>query len=340
MSEKAAETYKEEAGKEENALQKGSEEIGNIIESLKPPVVIDGGEVGSHLNEYQGKYVDIGLNTNGNDVTTDDWELFYAGNDRIYLIAADYVATEVLEKQWHVIGSGTTLDTNGFKASSSYQYNVYWPNYPTKFLDLPTEPDNYLSLVMHKQYDLNSNSGKNNSMATSHLLNKDSWNGIKEVAGKSDCIEFVIGGPTLEMWCKAWNEAVEGDTNGFVTIEPDPQTSGSGYKVKHGTTSDYLMYMNGGGLGTTLSSDQKTALGTTYKTFFPHTEGYESCNGYWLASPSAYASNLLMYVRYIGNVNNYYCYDNNLGVRPVVCLESGVQLTETSKGSNIYNVSM
>ncbi len=340
MSEKAAETYKEEAGKEENALQKGSEEIGNIIESLKPPVVIDGGEVGSHLNEYQGKYVDIGLNTNGNDVTTDDWELFYAGNGRIYLIAADYVPADVLEQQWHVIGSGGTLTSYGFERySNSDTYCVRWPSTPTEFLALPTEPNNYLDLVMHKGYTLDDS--KNNSKAVSQLLNTTSWNGIKTAASadKQKCIDFVIGGPTLEMWCEAWNEAVEGDTNGFVTIDPDPQTSSYGYKVKHDTTSGYSMYMDGK-TSSTLSSDQNTALKTTYKTFFPHTESYQSCSGYWLASPSDYFTLYLMGVYYDGRVDRGSYNGRGLGVRPVVCLESGVQLTETSKGSNIYNVSM
>ena len=336
MSEKAAETYKEEAGKEENALQKGSEEIGNIIESLKPPVVIDGGEVGSHLNEYQGKYVDIGLNTNGNDVTTDDWELFYAGNGRIYLIAADYVPTDTLAA-WQVIG-----DNGKLKEFQKYTtYGVRWPSTPTEFLALPTEPNNYLDLVMHKGYTLDDS--KNNSKAVSQLLNTTSWNGIKTAASadKQKCIDFVIGGPTLEMWCEAWNEAVKGDTNGFVTIDPEPQTSGNGYGVKHGSKSSTYLYVNGT-TSTSLTSEQLGELGKTYKTFFPHTgtSAWNGCSGYWLASPSAIGSLSLMGVYGSGHVNyNDYNYDY-LGVRPVVCLESGVQLTETSKGSNIYNVSM
>ena len=330
MSEKAVEKYKEEAGKEENALQKGSEEIGNIIESLttpEPPV--DVGEIASNLKEYQGKYVDIGLNTNGNDVTTDDWELFYAGNGRIYLIAADYVPADVLEKTWNIIGDSGKLKDAGFKRyNSTDTYRVTWSS-PT-FLTLPTEPNNYLDLVMHKGYTLDDS--KSNSKAVSQLLNTTSWNGIKEAAGKSDCIDFVIGGPTLEMWCAAWNKAIEGDTY-FREIKPEPSTSEPGYKVKVGNASGYSLYVSSS------NSQPSAAKLETYKTFFPHTSSYGGCDGYCLASPSARAELCLMFVCYNGRVDYFYYDINRYGVRPVVCLRSEVQLTETSKGSNIYNVS-
>ena len=300
---------------------------------------IESEKVASNLKEYQGKFVDIGLDVDGKEGTTNDWEIFYVNESRIFLVSADYVPTEKL-KTWNVIGSGT-LDTNGFKeGASNFPHVVYWPNYSTKlgFLDLPTEPDNFLGLVMHNGYNLETNKGHFGSKAASNLLNKDSWNAIKTASGKSDCIDFVIGGPTIEMWCAAWNKAVEGDTNGFVTIDPDPKTSGNGYgyNVKHDSTSNYTLYMN----GTTSSlGDKLTALGTTYKTFFPHTESIQGCYGYWLSSPSAGADDALMVVNYSGDVNANYLYANYSAVRPLVCLQSGVQLVETSEGSNIYNVS-
>ncbi len=143
--------YKEAAGKEDLALQQGSEEIANVIESLKPAATIGGGEVAGNIKEYQGKYVDIGLDTNGNG-NVDDWELFYAGNGRIFLIAADYVPTETLEKDWGVIGDGTKLDDGGFKKYDTYSYNVYWQFALTSFFEkLPG-----LSLVMHNGYYVSS----------------------------------------------------------------------------------------------------------------------------------------------------------------------------------------
>ena len=69
--------------------------------------------------DLYGKYVDIGLDTNDNG-DVDDWEIFYVNEDRIFLIAADYVPVSKL-KSWGVIGSGTILDTNGF-----IEYNEYY----------------------------------------------------------------------------------------------------------------------------------------------------------------------------------------------------------------------
>ena len=115
-------------------------------------------------------------------------------------------------------------------------------------------------------------------------------------------------------------------------------TDGSGYNVKYDKTSDYGLKVNGT-TSTPITGDQLTALGTTYKTFFPHTRSYDDCVGYWLASPSADDDRFLLDIHYTGAVA---CanYTAGLGVRPIVCLQSGVQLTETSKGSNIYNVSL
>ena len=64
--------------------------------------------------------------------------------------------------------------------------------------------------------------------------------------------------------------------------------------------------------------------GYTNKLYYPHTSDYNSCYGYWLASPSALGSVHVLYVYCNGYVNrNGYNY-STLGVRPVVSLNSGV----------------
>lgn len=313
-------------GEDMNTLYQ--EQLEKLSYSNSSSASISASEITSDL---YGKYIDIGLDINNNNKTTDDWEIFYAGNDRIFLIAADYVPTSKLET-WNVIGESSASENNGFTKYDG-NYCVNWPSEPTKFVDLPTEPTNFLSLVMHTKYDLNNNSSNNNSKAVSYLLDTTAWKGIKEASEKSDSIDFVIGGPTLEMWCAAWNKAIEGDeTNGFVIFDADPQPSSYGYKVKTaGTTSQYWAYMDG--TENSLSTEKLGKLGTTYKTFFPHTEsdGYNGCYGYWLASPSANYSDCLMYVLCYGcvsrdNVRNY-----NRGVRPVVCLKSETNIAWDSE---------
>ena len=146
-----------------------------------------------------------------------------------------------------------------------------------------------LDVVMHGEYRLDPTSPIPNSIAVSHLLNTAAWDGIKEAAGKKDSIDFVIGGPTLEMWCAAWKEANKENTDNLVALEADPQTSGNGYNVKYNGTSRNCLYVTG---------DQSKAPASTtldkYKTFFPHSAVHNNCYGYWLASPSAGDINSLM----------------------------------------------
>ena len=100
--------------------------------------------------------------------------------------------------------------------------------------------------------------------------------------------------------------------------------------------------MNGTARTTTssLTEEQMKALGTSYKTFFSHTEEtfWNYCYAYLLAAPSNCSASHLAVVRSDGFIAEGYYSNANIGVRPVMCLQSEVKLLETSKGSNIYNV--
>ncbi len=276
--------------------------------------------------DLYGIYVDIGLEINDNN-KVDDWEIFYAGNDRIYLIATDYVPTSKLE-DWNVIGEGTTLDDAGFSKYNNYVVN--WQNAPTQFFNLPTEPEDFLSLVKHNGYNLEENKTNANSIAVSQLINSDAWSGIKEATSMENqkYIDFVIGGPTLEMLCTAWNKTVDGDENEFISITAD-SSGETGYYVSSEKMKDQTwLYMNG---TQTELGDKLDILGTKYKTFFPHTALYEDCYGYWLASPCADSSDGLMRIRYDGRVLGDAQYNVSYGVRPIICLKSETNIAWDSE---------
>ena len=64
--------------------------------------------------------------------------------------------------------------------------------------------------------------------------------------------------------------------------------------------------------------------GYNNKLYYPHTSGYNGTYGYWLASPSASGGSNVLIVYCDGDVyRSIYDY-SNLGVRPVVSLNSGI----------------
>ena len=92
-------------------------------------------------------------------------------------------------------------------------------------------------------------------------------------------------------------------------------TSNPGYNV--GTSQDpttiYIDY-----------SVMSAKEGYNNKLYYPQTSSYNGTIGYWLASPSASSNNNVLYVSCNGRVS-YSLYDgSDLGVRPVVSLNSGI----------------
>ena len=68
----------------------------------------------------------------------------------------------------------------------------------------------------------------------------------------------------------------------------------------------------------------KEKEGYKNKLYYPHTSSYNSTNGYWLASPSARTSNIVLRLYFDGRVSSDGYTNNKLGVRPVVSLNSGI----------------
>ncbi len=176
-----------------------------------------------------------------------------------------------------------------------------------------------------------------NSKCVSNLLDTTNWASFLDTSTHYG--QYAIGGPTLEMWCESWNTYLNKHpdaSNVFTDIRPGT-TDTYGYKVSSDKSQDqYWLYVNG--TQTSISSTDLTRLQSNYSMYFPHTTEYSSCYGYWLASPSAGDGYdyRLMDVYCNGSVSNYDSYDYNLGLRPVVCLNSDVSAT---KEGNVWQLS-
>ena len=142
--------------------------------------------------------------------------------------------------------------------------------------------------------------------ATEYLLDSSVWN----TNYKTNKADWAIGAPTLELFVAAYNKKF---TDKAVTIETP---TGYGYKY-------YGALYNENSLPT---SDSVTT-GTEKSNLFNH--GYH----YWLACPSGISDISVRGVVYNNACMYDYDYYGNYGVRPVVCLSSGVILTPSSDRS-------
>ena len=244
--------------------------------------------------EYIGAYVDYSPQ-NGAPV---GWKIFYADSENIYLIADDYVPNTYVPNA----SNGTAPNKNG-------KYKIYFTNIVGSYTgtaDIRTEDARVRKWITH----INSYTSTNNNMkAVAYLLDTSIWSGFKDSNSKA---EYVIGGPTLELFIASYNNTHETDINYEVTNKV-------GYKIKWSTDSSY---------GTTIRGLDRT------ETLYINDSTATNASGYWLASPSA--SNNRGYdlfgVAYGGGVYGHGYGNDSMASRPLVCLKSGIQLVEQESG--------
>ena len=246
-----------------------------------------------------GDYIDYPIDLNGDGNTTNDWKIFYKNGADTYIIAADYLKN-----------TDSRLKLSNMGATRYSTYSVYWNPAPTS---LQTTSQN--SLFKATKYTLNSSN--TNSKAVSTLLNTSNWTGYVNTS----YADYAIGSPTLEMWVASWNDKYKS------TLELFTNTNAYGYYV-------------GNSSGTTSTSISVSSVTDAYKAnslYFPKTSSYSNCYGYWLASPSAFGANHLMFVRYRGSVY-YYSYSSDYYCsRPLVHLTSNISLAKDGNGIWVKN---
>jgi len=67
-----------------------------------------------------------------------------------------------------------------------------------------------------------------------------------------------------------------------------------------------------------------TDLKDSSKLYIPYNEPVEGCYGYWLASSHVETSSTIWFVNHEGVKRNYYVYSEVFGMRPLICLPSGM----------------
>ena len=259
--------------------------------------------VAEHPETYYGLKVTNYESINGQD----DWKIFYSDGEHIFLITGDYVDLSVANE-------GTTkLDSNTGMVKVGTKYRVNWDSAPTS---LQIVEDIVKTRFMATGYTLNNSNA--NSRYVSTLLNASNWESYKDNNGMA---EYAIGGSTIEMWMDSWYKRYPSDRLYC------NNTNKYGYCV--GTSSNPT--------STSIdSSVMSTKEGYNNKLYYPYQKKIlDGCYEYWIASPSADRSDALIIVDTYGEVehNGYLylqgSYYTQMGLRPVVSLNSGIKVNAT-----------
>lgn len=202
-------------------------------------------------------------------------------------------------------GSGGADVSEGYRPPVGF-LNVYGSYSGSSYINLNSKAKKWISWA--NQY---SSSINENIRSVSYMLDTNVWT---SKYGDNNFADYVIGGPTLEMFVASWNTK---HSDNKIYCDGTGSDSEYGYYVgsKSGETSYY------------------TFIDTSDSTYVK-TSQYKA-EGFWLASPSAHCSDggTVMLVRCLGRVNANYYFSTTYGFRPLVCLSSNVKLVSNKDGT-------
>lgn len=248
--------------------------------------------------EYYGKSI---TNYTANGIS--DWRIFYSDGSNIYIITSGYVDPAKLPSK------------DGAKpanADSSYPKAAIFNNVLTKYSGSANITDEKMKALNSDYFDKNYTSTNNNMKAVAYMLDKEIWSTLY---ADSSVAEYAVGGPSVEMTLKSYSEKKNVDYRAKAV-------SATGYQIS-----------NDAGKEDTWANFYSRMLNTNETLYvLPQSSG---ANAMWLASPSAYNGNTVIGVGYSGAVYNYTHTNTSLGFRPLVCLNSNIQLEAYEGGYKI-----
>ena len=221
----------------------------------------------------------------------------------MYLIADDYITGANAPKGKD--GSSLSFDWSG---NYYVGFNMIVYDYEgASWISQNSKGAKWLSQFL-SSYGTSTN---NNIKAVAYMMDTNVWS--EYYAGED--AEYAMGGPTLEMFCASYK-----DTHQSNYIECGNVNS-NGYQVRGG---------NGGSWG----YSQVSLVIDDYNSIYIKSDTSKSFT-MCLASPSAYDSDYLMQAKssYNGSVEFVDYSSKNSGLRPIVCLKSGVQLEKQADGT-------
>ena len=174
----------------------------------------------------------------------------------IYLIASDYIPYDVIPYSTNSSGSTTSNKPN--KGISSYPRAAYFNNILNDYAGSSRITDTRIKGLNNSYFNTKGYSSTNNNMkSVAYMLDTKAWSGFA-----TEKADYAIGGPTLELLFKSYNQK-------YTTNYVAEATSSKGYQVGSGSASSYLL-----------------TLSNTSDPLYVITSNANAA-AYWLASPAA-----------------------------------------------------
>ena len=276
---------------------------------------IDEYDVAKHPETYYGHYVtnynspyDAGITeVNGQ---LGKWQIYMADEDNIFLITSNFITRQYTgtknnvgynyNEQNETQETATQMWFSNIHQKDSIMHQYEANNIKTDIPDLLSKLDK--QYIYHKWMNNPDNQKVNyeSERSVASMLDVTVWSGYNNTT----YAKYAIGGPTLEMFCKAYNDSHSGDN--IFAEENDIR----GYKIKKGTAD---------------ADNSVSGLKVGAKNTF-----VDNCyfKNYWIASPSASGQIVNMGTNGVGYCYRYYASN----FRPLVCLKSNIHLVENKDG--------
>ena len=289
--------YVDENGK--LILQTGSRIYG-ADEVPKPK--INASTISKNPQKYYGAYVNY---TTTNTLSENyKWRIFYATDKNIYLIASDYISVADLP--------ATTKGNKPANTNTSYPKAAPFDKVITDYTGSASITED-MKCFNKDYFDKGYNSTNYNMKTISYLLDKVIWTD----KFKGNDADYVVGGPSLEMVLTSYNQF----TNQSNMYQSRAENS-TGYKLSDDSGSNWNYSSNTG-------SKYLTQGDNLYRI-----SSQSNACAYWISSPSAYTTTVVMCVDFDGYMSYNGYGITNYGFRPIVCLKSGTSLKEIEEGKS------
>ena len=185
----------------------------------------------------------------------------------IYLISSDYIPYEVIPNSTNSSGEATSNKPD----KGSHDRAAYFSNILNDYAGSSRITDSRIKGLNNSFFNTNGYSSTNNNMkSVAYMLDTKAWSGF----ALADKAEYAIGGPTIELLFKSYNQK-------YPTNYVAEATSNTGYKIgENGTADSYNFYLSN-------TSDPLYVI-----------TSQSNAKAYWLASPSANHGNHVFGVYY------------------------------------------